>query len=171
MGITAIALASLAVSAVAGYQQYEAAKDSAKAREEGQDIQAAQGTIEQRRGTRQAIREERIRRARIMQASENTGVSGSSSQFGSIAALSTLTGSNVAAGRGRTAAARGIGRTNQTALDAQTQGQLWGAVGQVSSSVFNASGGFGNFDIFNGGNTGGGQPIQGGFQSQIFTGN
>tara|TARA_Y100001973_G_scaffold106665_1_gene186296 strand:+ start:17081 stop:17608 length:528 start_codon:yes stop_codon:yes gene_type:complete len=174
MGIgvgTIIAAASLATTAAAGYMQYQAASDAADAREEAGKISGAQQQIQQRRGTRQAIREERIRRARIMQAAESTGVGGSSGQFGSTAALSTLTGTNVANQRGQAAAARGIGAANQRAADAQSTGQMWGAIGQVSGSVFSAAGGFGEQGVgslWPKGN-GSGSPIQGGFQNEIWT--
>ncbi len=166
---TVIASAALAATAVSGYQQYQAAGDAADARREGQEISGAQQQIQQRRSNRQAIREERIRRARIMQASENTGVAGSSSEMGSTAALGTLTASNIAAGRGNARAAEGLTGASQSAMDAQRQGQLWGTIGNASGAAFNASGGFNNFGLFN--SAGGGQPIQGGFQSEVFTGN
>lgn len=162
---TIIASAALAATAVSGYQQYQAASDAADAREEAQDISGAQQQIQQRRGTRQAIREERIRRARIMQASENTGVGGSSGQFGSTAALSTLTGSNVAAQRGQSRAAAGITAANQRGADAQQAGQMWGQIGQVSGAAFGAAGGFQSLWPSGGAGT----PIQGGFQNEIWT--
>ncbi len=168
---TIIAAAALTATAVSGYQQYQAASDASDAREEQQAISGAQQQIEQRRGTRQAVREERIRRARIMQASENTGVAGSSSQFGSVAALNTATGTNIANQRGAQSAARGVTAANQRISDAQSSGQMWGAVGQASGSVFGAAGGFGQQGVgslWPRGN-GSGSPIQGGFQNEIWT--
>lgn len=167
---TIIAAAALTATAVSGYQQYQAASDAADAREEAGEISGAQQQIQQRRSTRQAIREERIRRARIMQASQNTGVGGSSSQFGSTAALSTLTGSNVANQRGGALAAQGITAANQRVSDAQSSGAMWGAIGQVSGSVFSAAGGFGQKGVGSmWPNSGQSKPIQGGFTNEIWT--
>lgn len=167
---TVIAAAALATTAVATYQQAKARGDAADAREEAQEISGAQQQVSQRRATRQQVREERIRRARIMQASENTGVAASSSQFGATAALGTLAASNRAAGQGATRASQGISRANQSALDFQNQASIWGGVGQLGSQAFGASGGFGT--IFSGTSGGGtGSPIEGGFSTQVFTGN
>ena len=167
---TVIAAAALAATAVSGYQQYQAASEAADAREEAQRIQGAQQQIQQRRRTRQAIREERIRRARILQAAENTGVAGSSGQFGAVGALGTLTGANVGASRGTALAAEGITRQGQRASDAQQRGQLFGAIGQLSSSVFSTAASSQGFQsdfgrLFD---QGGSQPVQGGFTSEIF---
>lgn len=165
---TIIAGAALAATAVSGYQQYQAASDAADAREEGQAISGAQQQIQQRRSTRQSIRENRIRRARIMQSAENTGVSGSSSQFGSTAALGTLAGANVAASRGAARASQGISSANQAQANAATKGQMWGAIGQIGSTAFQGSGGFDSLGLFD--DDGGGTPIQGGFMNATFTG-
>jgi len=156
MGI--VAAAALAVTAVSAYRQYQSAQDAADAREEAQDISTAQGTNRQNQQRRQQIREERIRRARILQASQNTGVSGSSSQLGALGSLGTQTAGNLAFMSSDTRAARGVGQANQQALDANTRGSLWQGVGQLSGSVFRASGGFGAFQQTPSDSVGTGQP-------------
>lgn len=102
-----------------------------------------------------------------MQASQNTGVAGSSSQFGSVGALGTLTGANVANMQSSAAAARGIGVQNQRIASAQSEGQLWGTIGGISGSVFGAAGGFGSLGFGSNSPTNGGTPTN--FQSEVFT--
>jgi len=138
----AVAAASLAVTAVSAYKQQQAASDAAKAQEEAQGIQQAASEQRARRQRRQQIRQERIRRARILQASENTGVTGSSSQIGSVGALDTNTGYNLGGMFSNTLGAQAVGQANQAAMDAQTKSNLWGGIGQISQSVFAMSGGF-----------------------------
>ena len=163
---TVVAAAALTATAVSAYQQYQSAQDAADAQEEYQAISGAQQQIERRRQTRQQMRQERIRRAQILQASENTGVSGSSSQFGSTAALGTLTGSNIAAGRGQARAAAGMSAARQRGQDAATEGQMWGGIGQLSGSIFSAAGGFGAFQSPGSAPS---SPVNGGFRKEVFT--
>lgn len=170
MGVEAIIGAvALAVSAASAYQQNRAASRAADAQEEAQDIQSASATVRDRQSRRQQIREERIRRARILQASENTGVSGSSGQIGSIGALQTNVGSNLSNISAQAGARRGISSANQRSIDAQQSAQLWGSIGQLSSSAFGAVGGFGAFSGSGSAATSTTAPPSGGFQSEIFT--
>lgn len=160
---TVIAATALAATAVSGYQQYRAAGEAADAQREGQAIsQAAQQTRDQQQ-RRQQIREQRVRRARILQAAENTGVSGGSGAIGSTGALSTLTGRNISNLSSTARASQGIGGAQQRGLDAQQNAQLWGTIGQTSGTIFSAAGGFG--DMFN---SSSGSPIEGGWQSEVF---
>lgn len=170
MGIAAVAIASLAVSAVAGYQQYRASREVAGAQQEGREIQSAQQQIQQRQQRRQSIREERVRRARIMQAAANTGVGGSSSQTGALGALGTMTGTNISNAQGGTLAARGMSQQNQRMASAQQSGQLWGTIGQISGTAFSDAGGFGAMGgLFGPRGQQQGAPVQGGFGNEIFT--
>lgn len=165
---TIIASVALATTAASGYMQYQAAGEAADAQREGQAISGAQQQIQQRRSQRQSVREERIRRAQIMQASESTGVAGSSSEAGALGALGTMSATNRANVQGGTLAAQGITRASQRAADAQQSSNMWGTIGGVGGSIFTAAGGFGNMQdgIFGGGP---GQPVKGGFQSEVFT--
>lgn len=68
-----------------------------------QKAQQAQQAAQERR---QQIREERIRRARIIQSGENTGTSESSGEFGAIGSLSTQLGSNIGFNLGQIASSQ-----------------------------------------------------------------
>lgn len=141
-GLEIAAYAALAVTAVSTVKQIqsqqEAAKEGKKARREQEAMNAARAAQERR----QQIREERIRRARILQASENTGVTESSGQIGAEGGLATQLSGNMGFNRGQIRSAGLISDFQQNAQDAADAANLWGQVGQLSSSIFTASGGF-----------------------------
>ena len=114
----ALAVAAVGVSAYSAKEQKDATKDAARRSErlakESNDITNAGNTIEQRREVRQAMRENRIRRAQILQASENAGVGDSSAVANSVASVDTVTGSNIAEGSSRISVTNALGN-NQVA--------------------------------------------------------
>lgn len=141
-GLEIAAYAALAVTTVSTVKQVqsqqEAAKEGKKARREQEAMNAARAAQERR----QQIREERIRRARILQASENTGVTESSGQLGAEGGLATQLSGNVGFNRGQIRSAGLISDFQQNAQDAADTANLWGQVGQLSGSIFSATGGF-----------------------------
>lgn len=146
MGIeTIIGVALAAASAVTGFvtasAQSKAAKSAAAAQKEATEVQTASQRISDRESRRQAIREERIRRAQIIQSAESSGVASSSGELGARSSLSTSLGQATAQQRSQEQGAIGIGRANQRLVDARLQGQLAGARGAAFQSII---GGFGN---------------------------
>lgn len=155
MGFTA-AIAAVVVGGASYMEQKEANKDAARDREamaatqrEAQSEQKAVNTAQAAAERRQQIREERVKRARIIQASENTGVSGSSGEFGALGSLATNLGSNIGSNLGMAAAGGRISDLNQTASGFNTSAQNNDAraanAGQamnLSMSIFNSAGGF-----------------------------
>lgn len=146
MGIEVLIGVALAAASVAGgfvqaSAQSKAAKEAAAAQREANDIQSAAQTVENRQNRRQAIREERIRRARIIQQSETTGVSGSSGQIGATGSLNTNTGNAIGFQSTQERAAYGIGQANQRAVDARTRGQVAGIWGQAFQGAVSGLGG------------------------------
>lgn len=115
---------SAVVGAVEGIKARNDAKDAAgraaeeqrKARAEQAAGNAATAAAEKR----QQIREERVRRARILQGAENTGVEGSSGEMGAIGSLSTQLGANLGFNLGAIQRAENIGVFNQNAANAGT---------------------------------------------------
>lgn len=131
-----VAAAALAATAYAGYEQRQEAKAAAKEKKEARAVAGAEQSAQQMETRRQQLREERIRRAQILQASENTGVSASSGQLGSVSALGTSTGANVASLSRQANTATGIGAAEQRAANAQLRGEQAAAFGGISSTVF-----------------------------------
>ena len=111
---------------LAVYEAEEAKKDArraARATERANKIQTAQGQIQDINRRRQNIREERVRKAQILQASQNLGVAGGSGEFGATGALSTLTSSRNAAIRGGQSAAISISELRNEAARAMVRSQ------------------------------------------------
>lgn len=143
MGIeTIIALVSLAVGTASFAVQQEAARDTRRAQSKMQAEQKAERAAQAARERRTQIREERVRRARILQAGENTGTEGSSGEAGALGSLSTNLGVNLGFNEGAINRANNIGLFQQSAADAQGRGQLAEGLFNLSMSAFGASGGF-----------------------------
>lgn len=133
-------------TAQANYRQQ--AKEQEKVRGEQAALNAQQAANERR----QQIREERIRRARVLAAAEGTGTEGSSGALGSVAGFATQLGANIGTNLGQLF---GTGRINQysqqaanfgtAAMNAQSNQAAAQNLMGLSSSIFSAAGGFGAF--------------------------
>lgn len=130
------AIAAVVVTAASAYQQSRAAKAAASDRKEASKVNQAEQAAQQNQNRRAQIREERVRRASVLQASQNTGVSQSSGELGATSALGTLIGGNLAGMQRQQNTAGAIGGLQQSAANSDMTAATWGAVGQVSSSVF-----------------------------------
>lgn len=162
------AVATGAYSVIEGQAQRKDARGKQEqARREGEKIQGetrAQNAAQAAGERRAQIREERVRRGRIMQSAENTGAAASSGEFGAIGTLSTNLATNIGSNLGRIGAAE---RTSQYAQNAaeftgQANDALNAAKGadqlfSLSGSIFSAAGGFGA--IKGGFSAGGADPI------------
>lgn len=144
-----IAAAALAATAAASYEQRQQAKKAAKERKEERAIAGAEQSAQQMESRRQQLREERIRRAQILQASENTGVAASSGQLGAVSALGTSTGANVASLSRQANTASGISAASQRAANADLRGAEAAGVGQIAGSIFSTAVSAGALDVFN----------------------
>jgi hypothetical protein len=132
-----------AIAAVVGTAvSIDAANKSAAAQKERNKVTNATQKAEDARNIRQQAREERIRRAEILQASESTGASGSSAEAGAVASLGVQVAENKARVSGQQLAAQGIGQSNQAIADAQVQSQLGQSITSISSQAFSEAGGF-----------------------------
>lgn len=137
MGVeVAIAAVGLAVGVASAYEQSRQASAAAKDRKRAGQVSQAEQAAQQTANRRQQIREERVRRAQIVQSSVNTGVSGSSGELGSQSALGSLISGNVAATSRQVNSSAAIGNLQQNAADADLKGATWGAIGSIGSSIF-----------------------------------
>lgn len=109
--------ASLAVGIIGGVNASNNAKKSQTAQKTAQAISIAQTKIESMENRRKLMREERIRRARLFQGSENAGVAGSSGETGASAAMTTNVDNITSASLGATKAQEGINMWQQKAVD------------------------------------------------------
>lgn len=124
MGIEVIiAAASLATGVASLDQSRQASKRQERAQRRVQSEQRAGNAAEQARERRQQVREERIKRARVLQAAQNTGVAGSTGEFGAVAGLSTQLESNLGMNLGRAQRGDAISLFSQQAAEAGTSAQ------------------------------------------------
>jgi coproporphyrinogen III oxidase-like Fe-S oxidoreductase len=129
-----IATGASAVGTVAGIV------NNNKAKQEQKKVQAEQNAsnrAQQLEEQRRQIREERVKRARILQSSENTGVADSSGETGAIGGLSTQLSTNMAFNAGAAQRASNIGQFQQNAADAAGRAQMATSLGQLAPTAFN----------------------------------
>lgn len=131
----AFAVVAVATAASA-YETNQARRQQERANAE----QVAGNKSEAMRERRMQLREERIRRANIMQASEATGTEGSSGELGALGSLSTTLQSNIGTNLGRLQTAQNISIFQQRAADALNRAETYRAVGQIASSYVNSFG-------------------------------
>lgn len=158
MAVTAVVIGT--AFAVDGYTKgEEARKKAGEAAAEGRRAQAQQKSeTEAQNATRQAeerrkqIREARVRRARILQSSENTGAEGSSGELGALGNLSTAFSGALGESVGSKASGERMSGFLQDQADAnfkfnQASSDMNGAQSQMNlgMSIFNAGGGFSAF--------------------------
>ena len=142
----------------------EEERKAGKAQQEGQDIATAQQKSVDLANKRQQLREERIRRAQIEQASANQGVGGSYGEAGAVSALGAQVGANVASINQGQVAAEGISGAMSKAAGATQRAQVAQGVASLSGTVFSGAGGFNS--IFSSG-SGVNPPPSGAEQKQI----
>lgn len=145
--ITAIvAYSALGLGAVSAYSGYQGRKEAAaaykaQAQEESKarNEQKALNYQQQAQERRAQIREERVRRAKILQSAENGGAAGSSGEAGAIGSLSTQLNANLGLNLGRQQAANTIGGYMQNAANFGTAAMSASASAQNADSLFNLS--------------------------------
>ncbi len=128
-------------------QQRQAANEQRKSRATAQAGNAAQAAAEKRR----QLREERVKRARILQGSVNSGTTGSSGELGAVGNLATQMGDAVGMNLGALDRGANISRYEQDAAtflgNAQNEMQganQWGQLAGLGMSIAGmASGGIG----------------------------
>lgn len=112
---------------IGGIAQANAAGQAAAAQAEANAIEGAQTENNAVESRRQRIRENRIRRAQMLAAAENTGTTGSSGQIGAVSALNANLGGLVSNAAGNTQANKAISSNLQRAANFQTQSNTIGA--------------------------------------------
>jgi len=146
MGAETIAYIALAAGAVASIdaadKQRSASHRSQDAQRKIAEVQRASNAEEAAKERRQQIREERVRRARVIQSSVNTGTNASSGEEGALGSLSTQLGSNIGFNLGKQMFGTEISIFSQQ--DANARGDLNNAQlqAQLGQMLFSAGMGF-----------------------------
>jgi hypothetical protein len=142
----AVAVVGAISGASAQEKQKQAADKAADAQRGAQNEQKAVVASQQASDRRALVREERVRRARIMQGAENSGTSGSSSEAGAVGSIATQYFGNMGTSLGGQRVAASITNFQQSAADFNFQGQqaqqqnvLFNQAVSAGASIFNAT--------------------------------
>jgi hypothetical protein len=145
MGLETATLAAISAgtTAVATAYSIDQNQRARSAQKEAQKVQAASNKAAQMEERRQQIREERVRRARILQAGENSGTSLSSGEAGALGGLSTNLSSNMSANFNKINSSQQLSGFAQDVADASNNAKtamfassLAGAAVDMSGSIF-----------------------------------
>lgn len=148
--ITTIATVAGTISSISSAKKArKATKRAAAETREARAITEASQLNVNRISRRRAIREERVRRAKIIQAGAAGGVLGSSGVISAPGIIGTNVAAAIAAQTSGTKAAQGISARLQTAADFTGQAAAATAQGQLFSNIGTAVSGIaGELDIF-----------------------
>ena len=135
----AVALTVTAVSAVGGALE---SRKAGKAQRASMAIQQRQADIQAARSRYAAVRQARIQRGAMQQQASTQGVGGSSGVLGGVAGLQSSLASEVSTNYQIQGLSQQASAANQRAASAQSNAAIWGAVGGLSSSIFQSVGGF-----------------------------
>lgn len=142
MTVAAIPYVLAAIAAAGTAVSVKQSKASAAAsKKAGEKEEAAQRSADAEM-RRQRFREERVKRAQIIQAAEGTGTGVSSGVTGATDSLSVQTGSAIAFQTGQAAAAVAIGEDRQDAADSMFNSQVAGQVAGVATQGLTQTKGF-----------------------------
>ena len=125
---TALVIAGTAAAASAGASIRQG--NIAKANSRLQQRQADSRSAAERR---QIVRQDRIRRAQVLNQASQTGTQGSSSEAGAISGITNQTAQNLGQSKQFQAVSRQISSNNQTSSNIGSAGALFGAVGSTAS--------------------------------------
>lgn len=137
--------AMLVGTLISADQQGRAASRARRETREGQRRQEAMQMASDAQSRRQRIREERVRRAQVMQRAETMGAGQSSGEFGAIGSATTQTQASFGFQGGQMLGSQAVGASSQRAANAAGSAQNWSAYGQMFQSQFSSMGGFSAF--------------------------
>lgn len=119
------------------------AQEAAKRQEQIRGEQAAGNAREASMATRQRIREERVKRAQILAASENSGAAASSVEMGALGGMATQFGSASGASQGMFMQGQRVSMLQQQASDLmadsankQSRSGFYGQLGNLGWNMF-----------------------------------
>lgn len=134
-----IGAVAAAASVVTGVKSMSAAKKAADERKEANKVANAQAQVDSANARRKAAREARVRRAQILQQSENAGLgTQGSGTVGATGVVTTNLGSNIGAASGQTNSINAINKRNQAASDYDFKSAQWSAYGNIFNSALGA---------------------------------
>jgi hypothetical protein len=148
--VAVAAVASTVTGIVSGNQSRAAARHANDLQQDAANEQRASNAQQAAAAARDQYRQDRIKRARIMQSADNSGVENGSGEFGALGSLQTQYATNQGDIQGQYDRGVRIGNdmseANQTLFNAQqTAGQMQGlssifnTIGSVAGAAYGAS--------------------------------
>lgn len=131
MGLDPLTIGAFALGVGGAVQSREAQKsaqrEQKKSQREQEAAQAQQAAMERRR----QVREERVRRASIIQSAQTSGVGQSSGQLGAQSSLTAQLGTNLGFGASQRQFSRNISQQQQRASDYMGEANMWSGVSNL----------------------------------------
>lgn len=137
--LIALGIASLVVGVAGSVDQRKQAKAGLEIQEEQLATQKAGEQTRLKESRRQQLREERVRKAQILQAAENTGVGGSSGEATAISNLASRVAGNFATQTGQGEVANRITELGVQVGKTSEAGAKAGATSQLGFQVFSTA--------------------------------
>jgi len=132
---TAIAVAALAVTAVAGYKSYQAQKSAAKEQRKAQAAEQRRADIQNARERRFAVRNARVQRAAIEAQAANTGLLGSSSASAAMSNVTSRTNENLSFLDQMQGLSQQASTANIAAAGYASKAGKWAAIGDFANTA------------------------------------
>lgn len=133
---TGVEIAALVVAAAGTASSVENSRRAASQQHATAELQKNSQEAADAEMRRQRVREERVKRAQILQLAEGTGTTASSGAIGATDSLTTQVGSSFAFQTGQAQAASDIGAEQQGAANSMFHAQVAGTVGGLGAQVF-----------------------------------
>lgn len=138
------AVAGVGASLVAGNQQRAAARHAQDLQNQASAVQRAQQAQEQANQAREQYRQDRVRRARIMQSAENSGAEYGSGEIGAAGSLQTQYANNTGNMIGTYNRTQQVGNLVSEANESIFQGQQRAGFTSNIGSIFQGVGSLAN---------------------------
>lgn len=133
--MTIIAAAGLILGAASTYKQMQASSEARADQRKANEVSQAETAAGRQQQVRDQVRQDRIRRAQILQSSVDSGVQASSGELGAMSSSGSQTGYNISTiSRGGNSQA-GYNMFNQSAANNMASSQLFGSVANLGFGV------------------------------------
>lgn len=135
MGLLALGLLNIGVKAFSTVRQINAQKSANRAANESRNVSGANEQFRNKIARRQAAKEARFRRARILQTSANQGVGASSGALGAFSAVGSNFGSAISGQSTQGLATAGVNQALENQASAVSKGNRAAAFGNFFESA------------------------------------
>lgn len=132
---TFLAIAAAASTVASTFVTLKQGKKASRARKTANAIAGANEETRNRLNRRQAAKQTRLKQAQVLQASENSGVTGSSGQIGAVGSLQRTFAQATAFQSTNILAAKGISTQNQIAANASDKADQFKGIANIFSTV------------------------------------